>query len=171
MSYDLDSSATWDETFCSDDNPSISSISPGVPSSEICTYWDDIYRTMTFVPDQVTADVTCNDPLPTFMYSIDRTPLNGYEDSLKVSIDPRTSEISVKALSGRTEMISFTLTVTGTLPSRDTSTWTFVINLTTCALPSSPNIVASAMVDQIYHVTLPYADYDPPPFTVDPICP
>ena len=89
---------------------------------------------MTFVPDQFTADVTCNDPLPTFMYSIDRTPLNGYDESLKVSIDPRTSEISVKALPGRTDMISFTLTVTGTLPSRETSTWTFVINLTTCAL-------------------------------------
>ena len=27
------------------------------------------------------------------------------------------------------------------------------------------------MEDQIYHMTLPYADYNPPPFTVDPICP
>ena len=114
--------------------------------------------------------MTCSDDaLPTFVYSIDRAPLNGYEDSLKVSIDPRTSEISVKALPGRTDVISFELTVIGTLPSRQTSSWTFVINLTTCALPSA--LIASVMDDQIYQVTLPYADYDPPPFAVDPTCP
>ena len=32
-------------------------------------------------------------------------------------------------------------------------------------------LVVPTWVDQVYYVTDPVGNYDPPPFTVDPICP
>ena len=135
----------------------------------VCTFWDDTYASKTFIPNSITAPTTCTDSDPLWNYSIDRAPIAAVKDFLKVGIDPTTSQIWVKGMTGGTSPTAdYTLTVTGRLPTGDSQTFDITITMTPCksVLP-----VAPGFVDQVYYLPFPVGSYDAPAFTMDPACP
>ena len=89
------------DSWCAQNQPSVSTITPGVISADICTYWNDVYRSVDFTPPVINAPSACTDETPTFMYEIDATTVIE-PDFLKISLDSAQNKIYVIARSGLT---------------------------------------------------------------------
>ena len=61
------------------------------------------------------------------------------------------------------------ITINGHLPSGETASFEFIINVTPC--PSTPIIPPALIPTQVYYVNYPMGDYDAPAFSIDPTCP
>ena len=85
-----------------------------------------------------------------------------------MSIDSVNGLVWVKGLSGITTVATYTLSITGYLPSGESKSFSLVINMTPCI--TTP-IIPSNLIDQIYYVNFATGSYDAPAFTVDPSCP
>ena len=85
-----------DDSWCSIPDTTITSITPGSVSDSFCFSWDETYYSLPFTPPIATATSDCNDPAPTWMYSIDQSRLNS--NLVKVSIDATTNTIWLKPM-------------------------------------------------------------------------
>ena len=59
------------EPLCSKNTPSITATAAGSAPQAVCTYWDDVYQSVSFSPNTVTAPQTCTDIAPTWVYTVD----------------------------------------------------------------------------------------------------
>lgn len=100
---------TMDDGWCSPPS-NISSVTAGSAPTAVCTFWDDLYESIDFIPNTATgASGLCTDAAPTWIYSIDQTNISTISDDLKVSIDSITNKIWVKGLVTGTVEGTYTL--------------------------------------------------------------
>ena len=94
--------------------------------------------------------------------------MDAVKDFLKVSIDSVNGLVWVKGMVGPTSAATYTLKITGYLPSGLSASFNLVISMTPCI--NTP-IIPSSLIDQIYYVNSATGSYDAPAFTVDASCP
>ena len=85
-----------------------------------------------------------------------------------MSIDSVNGLVWVKGLVGPTIAATYTLKITGYLPSGQSASFSLIISMTPCI--NTP-IIPSSLIDQIYYVNFPTGSYDAPAFTVNASCP
>ena len=158
-----------DDTWCSPSDAPITSVVPGSVSDKFCIEWDGTYYSLPFVPPKATATQECNDPAPTWAYQIDQGNFNS--QIIKVQIDATTKTIWLKPmLAGVGSSITTNITVFARLPSGETTTFTFRVEMVdlNCAV----DVIPSAPLDQLYTIMSILAGYEAPEFTYpDPSCP
>ena len=170
-SYDQPVTDKYDEISCSTDTPNITGIVPGFSDGGLCVTPDNTYVTLPFTPPSFDpAGDECNDLSPLWIYSVDQTPLGNQNFFVKVSIDPITNIISVKA-DPSAATSSYLLTVTAALPNMQTSTFTFTLNVAPAICKTQPFTVIPTFDNWIYYVSDAAQTYIPPDFQADPSCP
>lgn len=70
---------------------------------------------------------------------------------------------------GPTTEVTYTVTITGRLPTGQSASFDLTISLTPCSV--TPIIPPVSIPTQIYYVQFPMGDYDAPAFTIDAACP
>lgn len=96
ITLDVPVTTIEDDSWCSVPDATITSITPGSADGSFCFSWDETYYSIPFTPPTAIATLECNDPAPTWMYSIDQTRLNS--DIVKVSVDPGSNTIWLKPM-------------------------------------------------------------------------
>ena len=106
-----------DDSWCSPATDTVTSVTPGAMSDFLCTYYDDSLYQVPFTPNTATTSSgDCADTAPTWIYSVDDTPIQSVRNNLQVSIDSETNMLNVRGLSGETTTADYTITINGVIP-------------------------------------------------------
>ena len=111
----------------------------------------------------------CSDDSPSWIYSIDATPIDSGLSHIKLSVDSINNRIWLKGLRGGALLGTFKLKVTAHLQQTIDaySEFYFEFSFNPCA---GITLISPKILDQLYYVTNPASSYDPPIFTSGPSC-
>ena len=133
-----------------------------------CFAYDDEFHELSYTPPIAfnQQGSACSDDSPSWIYSIDATPIDSGLSHIKLSVDSINNRIWLKGLSGGALLGTFTLKVTAHLQTTIAVTeFYFEFSFNPC---TGTPLISPTMVDQLYYVTNPASSYDPPIFTSGP---